>query len=476
MEQQQLPLYHALLEFHKKHPISFHVPGHKNGHVFPAEAKDVFQSILKIDVTELTGLDDLHAPDGIIADAERLAAAFFQAEQTFFLIGGSTVGNLAMILAACKQGDTVIVQRNCHKSVMNGLELSGAKPVFIAPQYDENVRRYTHPSFSGLQAALEQYPDAKAVIFTYPDYFGSTYNLGDMIELVHSFGIPVLVDEAHGVHFSLGENFPASALSQGADVVVQSAHKMAPAMTMSSYLHCNSKRISSERIVHYLQMLQSSSPSYPLLASLDLARFYLASMTRKAITELMESVQTVKHIFANSTYWDLIASDDPLKITLHVKDGLSAKKVGNLLEQQQIYPELVTEKQILLIHGLAPFTDIGYLKKAMKTVNGQLKNIVKHDTIDINHFTPARIQELELSYGMMNQLSTKCIPLKAAEGYIAAEAIIPYPPGIAFILKGEKITKAHIEKIQHMKELGLRIQQRHTNGIYVYAEIEKGEE
>lgn len=476
MKQQHVPLYDALEQFKGKQPTSFHVPGHKNGHIFPHEAREVYQSILQIDMTELTGLDDLHAPTGVIADAEKLAADFFQTEKTFFLVGGSTVGNLAMILAVCKQDDTVIVQRNCHKSIMNGLELSGAKPVFIAPQYDENVRRFTQPSLSVLQKALNQYPHAKAVILTYPDYFGKAYDLRQFIEQIHAFDIPVLVDEAHGVHFSLGENFPPSALHQGADVVVQSAHKMAPAMTMGSYLHYNSRRISKERIAHYLQMLQSSSPSYPLLASLDLARYYLATMQQETMAEVLASAQEVKHIFAQSPYWELIASDDPLKITLHVKAGIVAKEVANLLEKQQIYPELVTENQILLIHGLAPFKELANVRKALKTVNDQLKNQRKHDTIDVEYDKTALIQELQLSYEVMNRSAVTCIPLSDAAGYIAAEAMIPYPPGIAFILKGERITKAQIKKIQQMKERGIRIQQRHTNSIYVFAEIEEGEE
>src|SRR5699024_1345518 len=154
---------------------------------------------------------------------------------SFFLTGGSTAGNLAMILATCSPGDKVIVQRNSHKSIMNGLELANAHPIFIAPDYDGTVDRYTHPNVGTLEQALIDHPNAKAVVLTYPDYFGRTYDIARMIKLAHSYHIAVLVDEAHGVHFSLGSPFPASAIDFGADVVVQSAHKMAPAMTMASY-------------------------------------------------------------------------------------------------------------------------------------------------------------------------------------------------------------------------------------------------
>src|SRR5699024_7214586 len=219
------------------------------------------QSLLPLDMTELPGLDDLHAPREIIQEAEELAAAFFKAEHTFFLVGGSTVGNLAMLLATCSPGDDVIVQRNCHKSIMNGLELTGAHPIFIAPEYDSEEGRYLAPSINTLREAVKKYPSAKAVVLTYPDYFGKTFPIKEMIDLAHAYHIPVLVDEAHGVHFSVPEQtIPPSSLALGADVVVQSAHKMAPAMTMASFLHIRSTLVQTDQVGHYLQMLQSSSP------------------------------------------------------------------------------------------------------------------------------------------------------------------------------------------------------------------------
>src|SRR5690625_2352822 len=167
MNQEQIPLYDTLVNFTKQNPISFHVPGHKNGNIFPT--KNFYDRILQLDLTELPGLDDLHSPTGAIAEAQQLAADYFQADHTFFLVGGSTAGNLAMLLTACSSGDKVIVQRNCHKSIMNGLELAGAHPVFISPKYDETVDRYTNPDIHTLKTALKENPDAKAVMLSYPD-------------------------------------------------------------------------------------------------------------------------------------------------------------------------------------------------------------------------------------------------------------------------------------------------------------------
>ncbi|RKQ33005.1 aminotransferase class I/II-fold pyridoxal phosphate-dependent enzyme [Oceanobacillus halophilus] len=470
MNQTNTPLFSKLQQFTMKDPVSFHVPGHKNGQVFSEEGVDFYKQMLRLDLTELSGLDDLHAPSGVIQEAEQLAAEFFKAEKTFFLVGGSTVGNLAMVLATCHSGDKVIVQRNCHKSIMNALELSGAHPIFIAPEYDSNVDRYTSIGFTTLTHSLERYPDAKAVVLTYPDYFGRTYEIKRMIELTHEYGIPVLVDEAHGVHFSLDNGFPTSALQLGADVVVQSAHKMAPAMTQGSYLHIKSRFILKERVAHYLQMLQSSSPSYPLMASLDLARAFLAAITPRDMRKIKQSVECVRGMLNKSDLWDVLPLteyDDFLKITLHVKQRYSIQKVVNLLETENIFPELHTNNQILLIHGLAPFNSTERLEKAIKRINEQLKNDRNHATIDITKLFTEKIQELALSYQVMNQLTYIEAPIEKGIGNIAAEAIIPYPPGIPLILKGERITEKNVRILKHLLKQGVRIQQRIQN-IKIY--------
>lgn len=469
-QQDRIPILEKLQQIAQANPLSFHVPGHKNGAVFPEQARYYFDAILKLDVTELNGLDDLHSPTEIIAEAEKLAGDFFGSAHTFFLVGGSTAGNLAMILATCSVGDKVIVQRNCHKSIMNGLELSGACPVFIAPQYEQAVERFTSPSIEVLTEALQQNPDAKAVVLTYPDYFGKTYDIKKMIDLVHSYHIPVLVDEAHGVHFSLGEPFPPSALSLGADIVVHSAHKMAPAMTMASYLHIQSHLVSKERVAHYLQVIQSSSPSYPLMASLDIARFFLAHLTKDNIDKILHSVCDVRQVFNEMeqvTVLPLEQGDDPLKITFHVKHGFSSSEIAELFENENLYPELITHNQLLFIHGLSPFSKIDTLRKKVKRVGDQLKIHRNHATIEIAELFSEPIQELALSYQAMNASTYKSVPLREGIGHIAAEAVIPYPPGIPYILKGEIITAAHIEAIEQLRAQGIRIQQR-EEGIKIY--------
>ncbi len=272
--QKKKPIIEGLERFRQQQNISFHVPGHKHGEL--SHLPQAFKDVMRYDVTELSGLDDLHYPEEMIGEAENLLAKTYGAMKSFFLVGGSTVGNLAMIYATCQAGDTIIVQRNAHKSIFHAIELVGAKPIFVSPQWDERTLTATYVTYRDLKEAVESYSKAKAVVLTYPTYYGMTSSdIQQQIAYCQEKGIPVLVDEAHGAHFHACTLFQPSALSFGADIVVQSAHKTLPAMTMASFMHVNSQLIDADRIHYYLRMLQSSSPSYLLLASLDDARHYV---------------------------------------------------------------------------------------------------------------------------------------------------------------------------------------------------------
>lgn len=472
--QEETPLYTGLCEMAKQKPVSLHVPGHKYGALFPERAKQYYQDILKIDATEITGMDDLHAPTGMIKEAESLAAELFDVSRSFFLVGGSTAGNLAMILSTCGRDDVVLVQRNSHKSIMNGLELAGAHPVFISPIYDIDLERYTHPSTAALKRAIVAYPEAKALILTYPDYFGCTYDLEEVIQLSQAAGIPVLVDEAHGVHFPLNEIFPKSALEYGADVVVHSVHKMAPAMTMGSILHMQSELISEARVAYYLQMIQSSSPSYPLMASLDLARYYLAQLSDIDYEQILHMAQEVREIFAGLECAQVLPQGretDPLKVTLHIESGYQTADVVQFLEESNVYIELSTDRQILVVLGLGSFIEREKLEKAVKTVNERLKIIGNHATIEETELFTDEVIQLALSYEQMNRLNVEEKSLSDSVGHIAAEAVIPYPPGIPLILKGEEIKQGQIKQLEYLLSQNVALQQRHaTDRIRVFCE------
>ncbi|WP_158702797.1 aminotransferase class I/II-fold pyridoxal phosphate-dependent enzyme, partial [Paenibacillus faecalis] len=286
MDRERAPLIEALLTYKNKANISFHVPGHKNGKVYDGiQDAELFSEVMKIDVTEISGTDDLHHPEGVIREAQLLAADCFGAEESFFLVGGSTAGNLAMVLTVCSQpGDLILLQRNVHKSVLNGLMLAGARAVFLEPQIDEYSGLAVMPSQETVRAALAAYPEAKAVFVTSPNYYGMGSDLKELADLCHANEVPLLVDEAHGAHYGMHPDLPESALSCGADGVVQSTHKMLSAMTMGSMLHVQGRLLDRSLLRQRLAMVQSSSPSYPVMASLDLARRLLHAQGPGAFT------------------------------------------------------------------------------------------------------------------------------------------------------------------------------------------------
>ncbi|MEQ6378668.1 aminotransferase class I/II-fold pyridoxal phosphate-dependent enzyme [Bacillaceae bacterium S4-13-56] len=470
--QNKTPIVEAIIKYVQKDPISFHVPGHKNGKI---TSEYFLKEVFPFDVTELEGLDDLHHPEGVIKEAQEIAAEFFGADHTFFLVGGSTVGNLAMILSLCLEGDEIIVQRNSHKSVLHGLELAGAKPIFINPEYDKDVFRFGHPSYNELEKAILGHPKAKAIMLTYPDYFGRTYDLQPMVDLAHKHGMIVCVDEAHGVHFSTGAAFPMPALRYGADMVVQSAHKMAPALTMGAYLHIQTQRINLERLKHVLQIVQSSSPSYLILASLDEARKYLANYNDENV---MGIVQEIRSLFQSYKLWKVLPfeakKDDPLKITLHLEE-YDPKEIKMLMEEQGIYLEMATPHQLLLILGLERYFDIKKLENKLNLTEKLAGMLPVHDKIEQVLVSSFPHSEFPYSFGDLKRLVWEERIWKDAIGEISGESIVPYPPGIPILFKGEKITEDHIRQIHELLERGVGFQNDRISiqrGIKV---IKKGE-
>ncbi|MBO1004746.1 aminotransferase class I/II-fold pyridoxal phosphate-dependent enzyme [Pseudogracilibacillus auburnensis] len=456
MNQKRMPLYERLLFHQKVNPISFHVPGHKNGLLYGDE---VFSRFLQLDLTELTGLDDLHDPQEEIAEAERLLTEYYGTKKSYFLVNGSTVGNLAMIMAVCNAGDTVLVQRNCHKSILNGLMLANVNPVFISPIMDEKLLTPSGIDAEMMKKALKQYPMTKACIFTYPDYYGQTYELEKMIEAAHEADIPVLIDEAHGPHFVYGEPFPPSALSLGADLVVHSAHKMLPAMTMGSYLHINGERVSEKKVKFYLSVLQSSSPSYPIMASLDFARSYLANINDEDIGYLLQTrVEFINRINEISELF-VMESPDPLKLMIR-HPALSGYELQSIFEEMAIFPEMADPYQVLFTFPLLkegmeyPFND------AIKRMEVYPWSSIRSDRqiIEANEYPNNKISQLSFSYKEMQELDEKWVKMNEAVGQIASKMTIPYPPGIPLLLPGEEITKKHMKQLQSLIEAGARFQ------------------
>ena len=463
INQKETPLYTTLINHFKKNPISGHVPGHKYGSNLPddKEIQHSFHEILKLDVTEITGLDDLHDPSGAIHDAQTLAAKLYDADETFFLVNGSTVGNLAMIMSTCENGGRVLVQRNCHKSIMNGIELAGAQPVFISPQIHEEIGVPTSIKIEQVKLALEQFEDIRALVITNPNYYGVSLPLEDIIQYAHSKKIPVLVDEAHGAHFVIGEPFPRSALSMGADLVVQSAHKTLPAMTMGSFLHVKSKLVDKEKVSYYLRMLQSSSPSYPIMASLDIARYHLASFTQQDVKHIEENIKKLVIELNTIEEIEVVGNEknkDPLKLILRSTTGLSGYELQRRLEEENLFVELADPLNVLFILPLSheySFHDmISRIRKAVHRNEKQPNTFTKRNELTF----PMDISELALQFSEQHKFHVEEVQLDKVVGKISAETIVPYPPGIPVLIKGERISQNVVDYIINLATYGARFQ------------------
>lgn len=457
------PIVDALQSFVAKNPQSMHVPGHKNG-LLSALPGDI-KAALAYDATELTGLDDFHHPEEAILEAELLLTETYRSDKSFFLINGSTVGNLAMIYATCKRNEKIIVQRNAHKSVFHALELVGAKAIFVAPEWDKKTQTAGAVSTQSLKEALALHKDARAVVLTYPTYYGVASNqLKEQVEFCHALNIPVLVDEAHGAHFIASKVFPDSALEYGADVVVQSAHKTLPAMTMASFLHIKSQLIDVEKINHYLRMLQSSSPSYLLLASLDDARHYIQSYLESDGNYFLEKRNQWIGALKAIHMLEIVEVDDPLKLLLRVP-GYTGFQLKTALEQKSIYVELADTYQVLVTLPLLkrelnyPYAEIRIrIKEAVVSLRKE-EGYATQVVIPSNEI--ATVTMPEFSYDELEQQEREWVPYMRAIGRVSASMLIPYPPGIPLFLPGEKITVAKLSQLEELLAIGAAFQGYH---------------
>ncbi|WP_179298587.1 aminotransferase class I/II-fold pyridoxal phosphate-dependent enzyme [Evansella halocellulosilytica] len=454
MDQFKTPLYDQLMTHVDKAPLSYHVPGHKNGKVFHKKGQNVYEAILQLDVTEISGMDDLHNPSGVIKEAQQLAADLYEVDHSFFLVGGSTVGNLAMILSVVQRGDTVLVQRNSHQSIFHGIELSGAKPVFLEPEIDSMTGLPLGVSVEVVEEAIQRYPEASALILTNPTYEGYGQSLKKHVAAAHKVNIPVLVDEAHGAHFVFNsESWPESAIKAGADIIVHSAHKMLPSMTMTSFLHIQNERVEVESVSHYLKVLQSSSPSYPLLASLDLARAYLYQQKiDSSHEEVKKEAITFKQHFQGDLQWKSAPEEvgafvqDPLKVLLFSPFGANGYELRRQLETLQIFAEFSTRDNVLFTLPLStkiknyPVTEMVELfQKKNETKTNPYRPIIKKSKL---------ISEATCLPEEIRKIDTFLVPYEKAVGYIAAETITPYPPGVPLIFKGEMICEEQCSQLK----------------------------
>ncbi|MFM7363401.1 MAG: aminotransferase class I/II-fold pyridoxal phosphate-dependent enzyme [Cuspidothrix sp.] len=466
LNQNQTPLIDALKACTKRPHAPFYTPGHKRGvGISPILIDLIGKDVFRADLTELAELDNLFTPQNVILAAQELAAEAFGAEKTWFLVNGSTCGIEAAILATCRMGDKIILPRNVHSSVISGLILSGAIPIFINPEYNEDLDIPYSITPQALKAALTKHPDTKAVLMVYPTYDGICGDLKSIAQITHQYNIPLIVDEAHGAHFHFHPELPTSALSLGADLTVQSIHKTLGAMTQASMLHIQGTIIDIDRVNKALQLVQSTSPSFILLASLDAARQQMAlqgkmlmSKTLKLAKEAKTKINQIPGLSTlirqkekSRVFIDL----DETRLTVNVnKLGFTGFEAEEILDDKfNVTPEFSSWQNLTFIISL------GNTKSDILQLIKSLNNL--------SYITPIKPHKLGCKY-KKNEINniiyispreaffadSEILAFEKTQNRICAEIICPYPPGIPVLMPGEVITKSALEYLQEIQNMG----------------------
>lgn len=452
LDQTQVPILAALESRGFREHTPFYTPGHKRGRGTPAPLLQALKAgCLKLDLPELPGLDNLFMPEGIIQEAQILAAATFSAEQTWFLVNGSTCGMIAALMAVCQPGDYIILPRNVHQSAIAGLILTGAIPVFVAPAYNAELDLVGSPTPESVALALTQYPQAKAVLITSPTYEGVCAELETIAPLVHQYGIPLLVDEAHGPHFHFHPDLPVDALTAGADLTVQSTHKVLAALTQASMLHVQGTRIDRQRLQQALSLVQSSSPNYLLLAALDAARQQMALQGEVILTETLhlatqareqiKSIPLLQVLGTENLSQPGFAAIDPTRLRIRVAPlGRSGFEVDEQLDHYGVTAEFPSLSALTFIISLGnTAADIDRLVNGLSQIaEDSLPQSKDRPLIGFPLADPITTPALAPRQAFF--ASHETVPFDRAVDRICAELICPYPPGIPILLPGEVMT------------------------------------
>lgn len=460
LDQNKTPLFTALQKYAEDMTIPFHVPGHKQGRGNRELEALLGSTCLSIDLTCLEDTDNICNPVGVIKEAQELAAQVYGAQQAYFLTNGTTCGIQAMILSVCQPGDKIIIPRNAHKSAIGGVILSGAEPIYIEPEIHEYYGIAMGVKPETVQEALEIHPDAKAVFVINPSYYGIASDLQAIVAIAHSYGVPVIADEAHGAHLIFEDRLPISAMEAGADLAASSTHKLGGSLTQSSLLLQQGTLINPKRVKNALNLTQTTSPSYILMASLDVARKQLAQEGRVMIGETYEISLQARHRLSQVAGLQILGEDflgqkgcfalDPTKIVVNVRGlGLSGYEVEKILRKKyRIQVELSDLFNIIALVSLGDNEEtLNTLVTALTEIakDHSVKNVVKY-FIPVPAIPVAVVSPRNAYYG-----EARVVSLDEAEGLISTEMIMAYPPGIPIICPGERVTREIIDYVNILR-------------------------
>lgn len=459
-DQNCAPIFDALRDYVESNTISFAVPGHKHGFGIK-ELKDyIGEKLFLMDVNSMDGLDYACNPTGIIKDAAKLLASAYKAQEAFFLVNGTSQGVQTMILCACKMGDKIILPRNAHKSTFAGIILSGAIPEYIEPEINSELGIAMGISVEKTKQVIKDNLDAKAIFLINPTYFGVASDLKTIARAAHREGLAVLVDEAHGAHMAFHDDFPLTAMEVGADMSAVSLHKTCGSMTQSSALIMRGEQISLKSVREFLNLTHTTSASYVLMASLDVARkqlavhgeellenaLYLARYAREKINNIPGLYAFGKELIGTPGCYDF----DETKLGINVRKlGLSGFDVKRILRNDyNILLELAD------LYNILALVSIGDTKENIDALVDALNDIAKKNGVVKTEFAAISPPKPGVIVSPRDAFYSKkrSVKLKDSIGEISGESIMAYPPGIPVVCPGEKITKDIVEYINLLKE------------------------
>jgi arginine/lysine/ornithine decarboxylase len=469
MKQNNMPILHSLKKYAEECQGYFHMPGHKGGKVFKkAGLEDFDLGLLAMDVTEVPGIDNLHCPEGAILEAQELAAHTFGADHSFFLVNGTTAGIYSMILAATKPGDKIIVPRNCHKAVTGALILGRLQPVYITPEIHGLYNIASGIAPHEVRQAIEDHPDAKAVVITNPTFYGVCSDLEQLAALAHEKNMLLLVDEAHGAHFAFHRELPKTALQCGADMVAQSTHKTLPSMTQSSMLHVKGGRADLDKVKFFLQLTQSTSPSHILMASLDAARYVMEQKGEELLEEVIGSCNRLRQELSGSGVYCLGRGDmgregiydiDATRLTVNFsRRGISGTQADRFIRNKfKLQVEMSDLYNIVAICSVGDSPQsITRLAEAILAASQEnqppVANLSSNAPAALKSIPAMKLLPWEAIYMQKEEL-----PAKASLGRVSGEMIVPYPPGIPILMPGEVITGEVLDYARECRENGIKI-------------------
>lgn len=449
-----MTLLELLQTYSRTDALAMHMPGHKRNTPLAPYLNTLGAAL---DITEIPGFSNLHDPDGALAERMRDAAALWGSKRAWWLIGGSTAGLLAAIDAATQAGDKVLIVRNCHKSVYHACMLCRSETAYIQPSLFPDHSFADRVTPEQVEAALQAHPDTRLVVLTSPTYEGLRSNIPAISDIVHKHGAVLLVDEAHGAHFGLHPDFPASAVTLGADLVVQSLHKTLPSLTQTALLHLCSDRVSAEELGFRLSVYQTSSPSYLLMASIDSCVQLLREQKDglfeqwKARIEGFYSALSLKHL-----HMPLFgcAYADPSKLLVSTAGtDLTGPRLAELLRSQyHIETEMSTADTVLCMTGMGDRAeDLPRLAAALNEID----RTAHHAAHALPAALPLPCPRLPIYAAVKEE--TAFVPVGQAAGGIAGDFLWAYPPGIPLVVPGEIISEKLIAYIRSAADKGIDI-------------------